>query len=102
MTDFVIDGELAEELQEIAAKEDRPVKDVLRTMVDKYKVEARASEPKHKSKYPDWLPRTADSPDYDPLDDFIGMFDDVDATDLSIKATGHMGEYFVKKHDDPD
>ena len=101
MTDFLIDEKNIHRLEEIAKRENRPVNDVLSSMIDKYKVEAPASEPKHKSKYPDWLPRTADSPDYDPIDDLIGMFDD-DITDLSIKASGHMGEYFTKKHDNPD
>ena len=101
MADLIIDDEILQRLQEIAAKEKRPVNDVLRTMVEQYALEPPAAEPKHTSKYPDWLPRTAESPDYDPIEDFLGMFDD-DVTDLSIKATGHMGQYFTKKHDDPD
>ena len=101
MTDFVIGGKLAERLQKIAEEEDRPVEDVLQTMVDKYKVEAPASEPKHKSKYPEWLPRTADSPDYDPLDDLIGMFDD-DITDLSSMTKEDVMDAYRKKYGDSD
>jgi hypothetical protein len=96
MSDATIDEKLVQRLQKIAERESRSVNEVVSSMIDKYKVEAPASEPKHKSKYPDWLPRTADSPDYDPLDDFIGMID-ADITDASTTVRETMEEYYRKK-----
>jgi hypothetical protein len=99
MADFVIDDEILRRLEKIAEREQRPLNDVLRTMVETYP-EAPANTD-DKLKYPDWLPRTAESPDYDPIEDFFGMFED-DITDLSTLTKEDIRDAYRKKYGDPD
>ncbi|HVU13380.1 MAG TPA: hypothetical protein VHD90_19010 [Phototrophicaceae bacterium] len=101
MADLIIDDEMLQRLQEIAEQENRPVDDVLRSMMNEYWPDLPELTPKRKSKYPDWLPRSADSPDYDPIDDLIGMFDD-NITDLSSMTKEDVMEAYRKKYADTD
>jgi len=77
---LVIEGELAASLRKRPTKQHPLAEPSLESMIDA--LEKRAAETS-------------------PLEAFIGMFDD-DVTDLSIKATRHMGDYYQKKHDDSD
>ena len=81
MADLMISDELIERLQKLAEKEKQSVDETLKSLLDERETKQVKTRPDGKLPYPDWLPRTPDSPDYDPIEDFIGMFDDV--TDLS-------------------
>ena len=77
MATLIIDEELAQKLQRLAEREQRPVEEVLRTMVDRY-------EPKP-------------TPEQNAaLEALIGMFDD-DVTDLSTTVRETMRDYFKNK-----
>ena len=58
MTDLIIHDDIAEKLQRISEQENRPVEEVLREMIELYST----------------LPDTQTNSD--PLDTFIGAFDD--------------------------
>jgi predicted transcriptional regulator len=82
MATLIIDEELAKKLQLLAEREQRPVEDVLRSMLDRY-------EPKP-------------TPEQNAaLEALIGMFDD-DVTDLSTTVRETMKEYYQKKYGDSD
>lgn len=100
MADLVIDDEILRRLEKIAEREQRPVNDVLRTMVEKYPEVPGSPESEAIQAMLDAFDKKA--AETSPLEAFLGFFDDVDATDLSVKASGHMSEYFTKKHDDSD
>ena len=101
MADLIIhDADVSERLQRLARQQNRSVEDVLRSMLNQHDVQPENTETEAIQAMLDAFDKKA--AETSPLEAFIGMFDDVDATDLSIKASGHMGEYFVKKHDDPD
>ena len=70
---------------------------MLHSALKKYEAETPAKTPEGRLPYPDWLPRTADSPDYDPIEDFIGMID-ADVTDMSTTVRETMDEYYQKKY----
>jgi hypothetical protein len=100
MADLIIDDDLLQRLHEIAKKENRPVEDVLRAMVETY--EDRAPDHDHStvgagSQPPTWLEVQPETPDHDPLDDFIGMFDD-EVGNLSETVRETMKEYYQKKY----
>jgi hypothetical protein len=99
MADFVMDDENLEHLEQIAAREARPMNDVLRTALKKYDEQPSSNETEAIQTMLDSFDKRAT--ETSPLEALIGMFADVEASDLSMKASGPMGEYFVKKHDDP-
>ena len=101
MADLIIhDPEVTERLQRIARQQNRSVEDVLRSMLDQHDEQPAGAETKAIQAMLDAFDKKA--AETSPLEAFIGMFDNVDRTDLSIKASGPMGDYFTKKHDDPD
>jgi hypothetical protein len=82
MAMLIIDEELAKKLRLLAEREQRPVEDVLRTMVDRY-------EPKP-------------TPEQNAaLEAMAGMLDE-DITDLSTTVRETMKEYYQKKYGDSD
>ena len=96
MSDLVIeDQELAQRLREIAAQEHRPVEDVLRSMMEKYKAQPSSGE-ELQSMLDAFEKRVAET---DPLEAFLGMFDD-DITDLSSITKEDVLETYRKKYGD--
>lgn len=93
MAEIFIRGELAETLQKIAAEQDRSVEAVLWSMYRRY-IENKGASQELRLMLEALDKKAAET---SPLEAFIGMFDDVEATDLSIKASGHMGKYFTEK-----
>jgi hypothetical protein len=79
MAELVIRGELAQRLRDIAARENRSVNEVLRSMIDQY-LQQKQSEA---------------------LLDMDGMFDD-DVTDLSSITKEDVQEAYRKKFDRED
>jgi hypothetical protein len=79
MADLIIRDDVVEDLHRIAEQENRSVEDVLRTMIDSY---------------------SATHAQRDPLDDFIGAFDD-DVPDLSSNVRETMEDYYRKKYGNP-
>lgn len=80
MSDLVISDRLAERLQEIAARENRPVEAVLQTMVEQY------------------APQQNRNAALLALD---GMFDD-DVSDLSSITSDDVKQFYRKKYADSD
>ena len=100
MTDLVIhDADVTERLQRLAKQQDRSVEDVLRSMLDNVEQPGTDEAEAIQSMLDAFDKKAAET---SPLEAFIGMFDDVDASDLSMKAAGSMGKYFTEKHDDSD
>lgn len=95
MADLIIDDDLLQRLREIAQKEDRPVEDVLRTMVEKYTPQPSSSEA-IQAMIESYQARAAET---DPLEAFLGMFDD-DITDLSSMTKEDILEVYRKKYGD--
>jgi hypothetical protein len=79
MTDIVIHGDVAQELQRISEREKRPVDDVVRSMIERYGAQTDTSDKE------------------DALNAFIGAFDD-DVTDLSSTVRETMEDYYRKKY----
>ena len=79
MAELIIHEKLAERLQAIARRENRPVEDVLASLLDLYSA----------------LPAPPPS-DTDPFMAMEGMFDD-DVTDLSETVRGTMTDYYRQK-----
>jgi len=79
MTDLVIHDDIAEDLRRISDQEKRPIEDVLRSMIDLYKTASDATD------------------SHDPLDDFIGAFDD-DVPDISSTVRETLEGYYRKKY----
>lgn len=77
MSQVLIEHELAERLQEIARRENRPVEEILASLLDLYTAQAES------------------------LDLMDGAFDD-DVTDLSTTVRDTMSRYYQKKHGRPD
>lgn len=77
MATLIIDEELARKLRQLAEREQRPIEDVLRAMVDRY--ESKPSAEQNAT-----------------LESLIGMFDD-DVTDLSTTVHETMRDYFKNK-----
>ena len=77
MTTLVIPDSLAERLRHVAQQENRPLEDVLASLLDIYARQADA---------------------FAAMD---GMFDD-DVTDLSTSVRDTMTDYYRKKHDRAD
>lgn len=77
MATLIIDEELARKLRQLAEREQRPIEDVLRAMVDRY--ESKPSAEQNAA-----------------LESLIGMFDD-DVTDLSTTVHETMRDYFKNK-----
>ncbi len=84
MVELVIQEELAERLQAIAQRENRPLEAVLQSLLELYE-----SLPNH--------PKTL----IDPLDAFVDSLD-TDLTDLSTTVRETMTEYYRKKFGNPD
>ena len=80
MVDLTIDDDIAERLRRIAEQENRPMGAVLRSLLDLYPT------------LPDQPP-----PEHDPLDDFIGAFDD-DVPDISSTVRETMEAYYRQKY----
>lgn len=80
MAELTISGEIARRLREIAEQENRPVEDILRTMLANYE---------------------AKSVKRDPLQDFVDAFSgkDLDMTKM-VRATSE--NHFRKKYGDSD
>ena len=74
MTQVIIEDELAERLQEIAQHENRPVQEVLVSLLELYTARAAA------------------------LDEMDGMFDD-DVSDLSTTVRATLNVFFKGEHD---
>jgi hypothetical protein len=89
MTTLIVDDKLASQLQEIADDENRPVEDILRSLLELY-----AALPKNITP---GAQRTRD----EMLAAMDGMFDD-DVTDLSTTVRGTMAAYYQKKYGNPD
>jgi hypothetical protein len=101
MADLMIhDADVAERLRRLAQEQKRSVDDVIRSMLDQQDEAPENAETEAIQAMLDTFDKKA--AETSPLEALIGMFDDVDVTDLSIKASGHMGDYFVNKHDDSD
>ena len=81
MADLIIDDDLVQRLREIAEKENRPVGDVLRSMVEKYTPQLSSAD--------------------EALLAMDGMFDD-DITDLSSMTKDDVIELYRKKYADAD
>ncbi|MBI1257298.1 MAG: hypothetical protein GC204_07495 [Chloroflexi bacterium] len=81
MADLMIDDELLQRLQDIAKEENRPVNEVLRSMVEQYPEKPFAAV-------------SAEA-----LLAMDGMFDD-DVTDMSVTIRETMKDYYRKKYDD--
>ena len=89
MAEVIIHNELAERLQRIAQRENRPVEAVLQSLLELY---SSASE----------RPSTEPAePPSDPLADMDGMFDD-DITDLSTTVRATMAAFYREKYGRPD
>ena len=96
MADLVIeDQELVQRLNDIAAKEQRPVEAVLRSLLDKYAVQPNASE-EAQALLDKYRQRAAET---DPLEAFIGFFDD-DITDMSTTVRETLDNYYRKRYGD--
>lgn len=89
MTMLIVEDELASQLQEIAADENRPVEDVLRTLLELYAALPKTFTPAAQ--------RTRD----EILAAMDGMFND-DVTDLSTTVRETMTAYYQKKYGNPD
>lgn len=87
MTELLIAPELAQQLEEIAGREQLTVTDLLRTMIEVYET------------------RPTDADDEavqdDPLENFIGAFHD-DVTDLSTTVRETMDAFYREKYGRPD
>ncbi len=90
MTTLIIEDELAAQLNEIAADENRPVTEVLRSLLDLY-----SALPKHSESH------TAVMNANEALAAMDGMFDD-DIADLSTTVRETMSAYYQKKYGDSD
>jgi hypothetical protein len=90
MTTLIIEDELAAQLNEIAADENRPVTDVLRSLLELYSALPKNSEFLSPS-------LTAN----EALAAMDGMFDD-DVTDLSTSVRETMSAYYQKKYGNSD
>lgn len=98
MSDIVIGGRLAQKLQEIAAKENRSVEDVIETSVDTtYPAQSSSSEA-IKAAIDAFEARAAKT---SPLEAFLGMFDD-DITDLSSMTKEDIWELYRKEYGGSD
>jgi hypothetical protein len=83
MTELVIANDLAEQLGAIAQEEQRPIEDVLRSLLELYK----ASRP------------AGSKPSDEALRAMAGMFDD-DITDMSTTVRETMEAYYRQKYGD--
>jgi len=77
MVELRIDDALARKLEAIAKREQRPVIDVLHTMIEQYDARAVA------------------------LETFIGALDD-DVSDVSMTVRETMEQHYQQKYDNPD
>lgn len=84
MVELVIQKELAERLQAIAQRENRPLEAVLQSLLELYE-----SLPNHPKEL------------IDPLDALVDSLD-TDLTDLSTTVRETMTEYYRKKYGNPD
>jgi hypothetical protein len=84
MVNIAIPDKLAEQLETVARRENRPVAEVIETMLEQY-------EPK--------IP--PDAGERHPLDAFIGLYDD-DITDMSTSVRKTIREHFQRKNDRTD
>lgn len=84
MVNIVIPDELAEQLEIVARRENRPVAKVIETMLEQYEthIQSEAEEPH-------------------PLDAFIGIYDD-DITDMSTTVRETIQEHFQRKNERSD
>ena len=89
MTTLIVEDDLASQLHEIAHDENRPVEDVLRTLLELY-----AALPKTIT--PNAQPTRAEI-----LAAMDGMIDE-DVTDLSTTVRETMTAYYQKKYGNPD
>ena len=85
MTTLIIEDEVATKLVEIAADENRPVTDVLRSLLELYTA----------------LPKSVSIDADEALAAMDGMFDD-DIADLSTSIRETMASYYQKKYGNPD
>lgn len=97
MADLIIDDDLLQRLREIARKENRPVEDVLRAMVEKYAPEPDNHETLQ-SMIDSYRARVAET---DPLEAFLGMFDD-EVGNLSETVRDTMKAYYREKYGNTD
>lgn len=84
MVELVIQKELAERLQAIAQRENRPLEAVLQSLLELY--ESLPNQPNEL---------------IDPFDTFVDSLD-TDLTDLSTTVRETMTEYYRKKFGNPD
>ncbi len=84
MVNITIPDELAEQLETVARLENRPVVEVIETMLEQYepKIQPEAGETH-------------------PLDAFIGIYDD-DITDMSTSVRQTIKEHFQRKNERTD
>ena len=90
MTTLIIEDELAAQLTEIAADENRPVADVLRSLIELY-----SSLPKQIGLI------TPSMTANDALAAMDGIFDD-NVTDLSTTVRETISDYYQRKYGNPD
>jgi hypothetical protein len=76
MTALTVSDDVVERLRRISEQARRSVDEVLRSMIDQYKAASRTSEAR------------------DPLDDFIGAFDD-DVPDISSSVCKHNNPHDI-------
>ena len=83
MVSIILPDHLAQQLEEIARNEKRPLAEVIEDMVQHYIPTSPSDE-----KAPDW-------------ESIIGIYDD-DVTDMSTSVRETLQAYFQKKYANPD